>query len=329
MSLIDRIYRRTLERHLSDAMRAKVERLRMRYRIWRIGRFATALLGSEFHRSRRRIELNITFACNLKCLNCDRSCEQAPTSMHMSLQQITHFIEESVAAAYRWDEIIVIGGEPTIHKDFLEIINALRDYRDRHSPHTRIEVFTNGCGQKVNDALARLPSDIFVENSAKDARTQVIEYHDSFNVAPSDLPLYRNADFRNGCWITDYCGIALGPSGYYPCGVATGMDRIFGWDIGRPSLPAEQDKMEDLLSAFCRNCGHFKRDAQQEHPDSAQASPAWQNAYASYQQAKPILKVYGVTERSAHSDEPSPTALRVLQARDAVTEPIAKHSTEG
>lgn len=271
-------------------------RLLNRIRIWRVGRVATRLFGPQFRRSRRRIELNITFACNLRCVNCDRSCQQAPTSMHMSLRQVQTFIEESIATGYKWDDIVLIGGEPTIHPDFLKIVEALRQYRNLHAPLARIVVFTNGYGTKVNQMIESLPVDVVVENSQKDGATPIVSYHRSFNIAPVDLPVYRNADYRNGCWITQQCGIALGPSGYYPCGAAAGMDRILGRDVGRQSLPREDDTMEDLLNTFCRNCGHFKREPE-VLPAPAEASPAWQNAYTAYKSSKPELNEYGASAK--------------------------------
>lgn len=267
-------------------------RLLDRFRIWRVGLVATRLFGPQFRRSRRRIELNITFACNLQCVNCDRSCEQAPTSMHMSLQQVKYFIEESIAAEYKWNEIVIIGGEPTIHAEFLEIVAALREYRTQYSPQTRILIFTNGYGKRVNQMLEQLPRDVIVENSAKDG-SPIISYHDSFNLAPVDLPIYRNADYRNGCWITQQCGIAVGPSGFYPCGAAAGMDRILGANAGREHLPSEEDTMEDLLHVFCRNCGHFKRGTE-TLPAPGGQSPTWREAYAAYKKSKPTLKEYGM-----------------------------------
>ncbi len=281
-----------IAQHLHPRLRQVASRLLNRFRIWRVGTVATRLLGPQFRRSRRRIELNITFACNLRCVNCDRSCEQAPTSMQMSLQQVHTFIEETIAAGYKWDDIVIIGGEPTIHTEFLKIVEALRQYRNLHSPKTRIVIFTNGYGRKVNQMLECLPRDVVVENSTKDCDHPVVSYHRSFNVAPVDLPIYRNADYRNGCWITQECGIALGPSGYYPCGVAAGMDRILGRNVGRQNLPREDDNMEDLLNVFCRNCGHFKR-GPEALPAPAEQSLIWLNAYAAYNSKKPPLKVYG------------------------------------
>jgi hypothetical protein len=249
------------------------------------------LLGPQYKRSRTRIELNITYACNLSCYNCDRSSPQAPTNLQLSVQQIQQFISESIAARAHWSEIVLIGGEPTVHRDFLKIVELVRTYRDQHSPSTRIEVFTNGFGSRAQQLLSQVPSDVHIENSSK-TRNPYVEYHDGFNIAPVDTARYASSDFRNGCEITQVCGIGLGPSGYYPCGAASSMDRVFGWGLGRQSLPAHDDDMSDLLERFCSVCGHFNRD-HAEPPKSQLNSPTWRDAYSNYQQNAPTLPIYG------------------------------------
>src|SRR5262245_1701764 len=132
----------------------------------RISRLATWILGPRHRRHRRRIEIDITYACNLACFNCNRSCEQASTGDHMTREQIVRFVDESVARRIRWERIRLLGGEPTLHPDFFGIVETLRDYRARHSPATRIEVATNGYGEKVRGILARVPPDVAVIDTA-------------------------------------------------------------------------------------------------------------------------------------------------------------------
>jgi hypothetical protein len=211
--------------------------------------------------------------------------------MQLSVEQIQRFIRESIASRAHWSEIVLIGGEPTIHREFLTIIELVRAYRDQHSPSTRIEVFTNGYGTRTQRILAQLPADIHIENSAK-TRRPYVEYHEAFSVAPIDTDRYARSDFRNGCEITQKCGIGLGPSGYYPCGVASGIDRVFGWGIGRQSLPAVDDDMTDLLDRFCAVCGHFNRD-RSEAPTSQLNSTTWVDAYSRYNSAESMLPIYG------------------------------------
>ena len=253
------------------------------YDFWRVKPSVTRLLGPQFRRNRHRIGIALTYGCNLRCYNCDESSAQAPADTQMTVEQIQRFVDESTAANYRWDRIEIAGGEPTRHSDFLRILDILREYRDRHSPHMVLIVLTNGDGENVQRTISQIPSDVVVINSQKGGKRQGELQHTSFNVAPDDVAEYKDVDFRNACEWTDKCGTGLGPSGYYHCPVAAGMDRIFGWDIGRKALPSMDDDMNDLADRFCRNCGHFLR--QLEHKkvlDKPLMSPIWRRAYADY-----------------------------------------------
>jgi hypothetical protein len=256
----------------------------------RVRPLATSLFGYRYQRARRRIEIDITYACNLSCFNCNRSCTQAPTGERMTVHQIELFVEESKEKGIKWEQIRLTGGEPTLHPTIFEILNRLIAYRESFSKETIITVVTNGYGKKVESVLKNMPPQIKIENSHKTSGIQ--PSFDTFNVAPQDLKEHQGANFRNACWISAYCGIGLTSSGYYPCAPASGIDRIFGWNLGRQELPDDEDSMYDMLEAFCSHCGHFKRGriAQVKQPVM---SLTWREAYERYRQAKPKLTCYG------------------------------------
>jgi hypothetical protein len=174
----------------------------------------------------------------------------------MTVKQIESFVAESVARGIKWERIRLRGGEPTLHPQFHKIIRLLLEYRDGFSKDTRVQLVTNGYGKKVESVLAQTNSAVEIENSSKLPDATLL--FDTFNVAPCDLGRYVNADFRNGCWITDECGIGLSGSGFYPCAVAAGIDRIMGWDIGRERLPADDDSMQDLLARILQPLRSFQ-----------------------------------------------------------------------
>jgi hypothetical protein len=295
-----------IQRVLSRAARSRpaevTQLVNARYNFWRVKKSVTKVLGPQYHRSRDFIEIDITYACNLNCYNCNRSCEQAPTGEHMTVAQIEKFVAESVSAGKHWKRIRLLGGEPTVHKDFFKILDVVRAYRDQHSPETTIEVITNGHGDKVNAAIEKIPADVMINNTSKETKVQ--PHFGSFNIAPMDVPEYRDADFRNGCWVIENCGFGLGPNGYYPCAVAGGIDRIFGMDAGRKSLPSPDDSMNDLLEKFCSRCGHFKR-LSEEPLTQPVMSDTWRQAYARYRERRPPLSRYGGGERPAEVVEPT------------------------
>jgi hypothetical protein len=255
--------------------------LKAAWRHLRISKAMTRAFGPQYRRSRDLIEIDITYACNLHCLNCNRSVTQAPDKQHMPLSMIESFVNESIAKDKRWRRIRVLGGEPTMHPEFSAIIEELRRYKRWHSA-CLVEVVTNGHGKAVNAKLNALPDDIWVENSHK---TSVVQpTFGPFNMAPVDDPRYDHADYANGCAIMDECGMGLTPSGYYPCAVAGGIDRITNDGLGQQTLPADSDDMLAASKKLCRLCGRFRAGhfiPRNLRPPllEEQISPTWEKLY--------------------------------------------------
>jgi hypothetical protein len=261
----------------------------------RTSRAITLLRGPQFRPATDLIEIDITFACNLRCFNCDRSCTQAPDGGRMTVEQIQRFVAESREQGRQWRRIRILGGEPTLHPEIEVILKILLAWRDESSPGTLIELVTNGHGDRVRRVLERIPEGVRVKNTGKEDRFQ--PQFEPFNLAPCDDGLLRYADFSNGCWITLECGIGLNAYGYYPCAVAGGIDRVFGGDIGRKRLPSLEDPMVDLLRESCARCGHFQngcfvpREARSP-VEGEPRSKTWRDAYHRYGDARPVLTRY-------------------------------------
>jgi len=245
----------------------------------------TQVLGPQYRRSRTRIELDITWLCNLTCPHCNRSCPQAPTTEHLSLEDIARFLDESKARNLRWEQIRVLGGEPTLHPEFATVLDLLHGYW-AWSGHTVIELATNGTGARVKRTLAALPAWIRVDNSEKE---NGFDHFVPFNRAPMDRTAYALTDKRNACWVAQNCGMGFGPGGYYPCGPAAGIDRIFGFEAGRPALPAPDDDMHDLLELFCNRCGGFQREVGRPTSET-EMSETWRQAYAQHRREQQTRK---------------------------------------
>ncbi len=215
----------------------------------------------DFMPNLNKIEIDITYDCNLKCKSCNRSCSQAPSKEdYMSLGQIKKFISESIELNKKWELINILGGEPTLHPNFVEIVQLIYDeYILKHSTNTVLQITSNGYSEKTREILEKLPkSKNIVIDRDSFKQSPKVEYFTQFNVAPVDLQEYRTSDFSKACWVTSYCGIGLNKYGYYPCGVAGAMDRVMGYDIGIKSLKeVTVDKLKELLDVFCRYCGNF------------------------------------------------------------------------
>lgn len=231
-------------------------------------------LGRQFQRSQKYLEMDITYKCNLKCANCNRSCAQLPSQAEMPVERVEEFICESIKNQANWERIRILGGEPTLHSRFFDIIDLLINYRKNFNPDVRLVLCTNFFGNMVKEIISRLPKEISIKSTVK---TSSVNLFRPFNIAPVDTWYNRFSDYSCGCRIIEDCGIGLTPSGYYVCAVAGGIDRVFGFGLGRETLPPPDDAMVDQMKIFCRLCGHF---GFAWPVKMEKMSPTWRRAYA-------------------------------------------------
>jgi hypothetical protein len=241
--------------------------------------------------NKKMIEIEIVSFCNLGCINCNRSCRQAPSNEYMSAKQIKKFVDESIDLKWKWERINILGGEPTLHPELFKILKILKKYKEFY-PGSDIKIATNGFGKKVNKVLSQLPSWLNPVNTYKKSNMQRFS---SYNLAPIDTKKYKNSDFAKGCWITENCGMGLTRYGYYICGPGASVDRIFGLDIGIKRLSLLKDsELSKQRKELCKYCGIYK---DKNHKDRAwineeKMSPAWIKAYKNYKKEKPKLSLY-------------------------------------
>jgi hypothetical protein len=252
----------------------------------RVSRLFTRILGPLYNTKYDFIEIDLTYDCNLKCLNCNRSCRQASSKEEMSVFQVKKFIDESVKSDRKWKGIRIIGGEPTLHKNVVEIAKIISDYK-KFSPKLSLRFATNGCSNK--NIVDMIPSEFIIENSHK---TTVSQYFTPINLAPIDLAAFNSIDFRNACPITKLCGLGLTKYGYYHCAVAGAIDRVFGFDLGRKSLPAIGDQMIKEKRELCKYCGHFLEYFGVKKTNKELISKSWIKSYNNYKESQFKLSEY-------------------------------------
>lgn len=265
------------------------------WHIYRASKIGSKLYGYEFLPNLKRIEIDITYECKLRCPNCARSCSQAPDIAAMSPAQIEKFVRESISKDVKWDKIGVLGGEPMLHAELPEILEILLEYKETFSSETIIQITTSGHGRDVENAILSVPEGVVVNNTGKKQAYQ--EKFEPFNVAPVDQLKFCLSDYKNGCSTTTDCGLGLNKFGYYPCGPGGSIDRVMGFDIGLKHLPISHDKIFPQMNKLCRYCGHFcsRHFIPKEERKTivgSPMSPSWVKAYSAFEKEKPTLTNY-------------------------------------
>jgi hypothetical protein len=252
----------TLKRLLSDA-----------YQFVRAQSFVVDRFGRQYLPSHESAEIDITYKCNLNCINCNRSCGQAPSNLEMPVSDIEAFIAQSIEQKRMWKRIRILGGEPTLHSRIFDIIDLLTGYQRNFNSSVRLVMGTNFYGSKVHRVLEKVPGNIIIKSTLKSSRVNLFK---PFNTAPVDRWFNRFSDYSCGCRIIKECGLGVTPSGYYMCAVAGGIDRIFQYHLGRKTLPGSSETFTDQMSTFCGLCGHF---GFQWPTKKIKLSRTWDSAY--------------------------------------------------
>ncbi len=243
--------------------------------------------------NKERIELEIIEFCNLECVNCECSFKHAPSKEFMTNEQIKKFVNESINLNWNWKLIKIRGGEPTLHPELFQIINSLEIYKN-FNPNCKFTILTNNFSAQTKEILSRMPAWILIESSEKKVEGGKLigkVLHDSINIAPNDLLIYKFADFTKGCYRPAICGMQLSRLGYYPCALGVHISRIFGFEVGIKKLSnINEESFRKILNIICRFCGHYKQPSDQAVRNVI--SPSWKKAFKKYGEKKPRLSVY-------------------------------------
>jgi hypothetical protein len=254
----------------------------------------------DFLPNYNNIEIDILYKCNLKCESCNRSSAQVNSKDYISIEQINKFIEESISLKKSWNLINILGGEPTLHPDFLKIVDIiLYQYIDIYSQSTILQITSNGYSPETKNILSKLPKHDNLYIDEKSFKTSnKIDYFTPFNNAPIDQDKYQdNHDFSNGCWVASYCGVNLNKNGYYPCSIIGSMDRLFNANKGQGKLINMSLKSQkELMNEYCRYCGNYSDyesnfgdfipRCEKDYYKKNIVTPSWDKIYKYYNQTK-------------------------------------------
>lgn len=251
-------------------------------------------------------EWHLVLSCNLTCSACTRgSFLREPHTEPMTIDDAHEFCRQ--ARELNWiPGIVITGGEPTMHPDFLEMVRIATEFT--HSGSTTRQVAPNG-SRSANHVR------IFSNAHAERSRRLIDEAHrlygasivsdtwkpdgsvtgpnmypgwglDTF-VSPDDLgkplraPCYQHSSI--------ICGISVDHDGYSPCSIGGALGALLG--VGKTRVLADlfdPEKMAKMTEDLCRHCGscavqtnaltQAEVDAQPKRFGTPM-SPTWVNAF--------------------------------------------------
>jgi len=199
------------------------------------------------------IQIEITNACNLQCSNCTRFVGHHSKTFFMDLD----FVEKAIKSLEGFSgQIGVMGGEPTLHKQFPEICKLVQ----KLIPNRRKrELWTNGYKWEEYKQIVEetFDPDMITYNDHKDKEVGV---HQPLLVAADDILDDKELMWRliGNCWVQWRWAASITPKGGFFCEVAAAYDMLFNGPGGYPLKEGWWNKnpneFVDQVKRYCPNC---------------------------------------------------------------------------
>lgn len=168
------------------------------------------------------------------------------------MDQIRFFISEMKSNNAYIGRVRIMGGEPTVHPEFIDILLALRN--ELVPNHVgRIEVISNGSRRELV-LKAKEISKVRVSGS------RVKEESHLANLVHTPESLGYKGIMCNAPW---HCGFSLNAYGYFPCSSGAGIARFEDWMIWQrltlPTCKTPGNVVREAwpnLQRLCDHCYH-------------------------------------------------------------------------
>jgi len=198
-----------------------------------------------------RIELNLTYRCNLHCRYCNKSSNVAP--VHTPDIQLPEFADKLRQLKLKMTpyEVVLIGGEPTLHPQILEFPDLIRSiWTD-----CRVTIFSNGYTEETRKVLGQLEK-MNVSNWPPTVKTSggAIFPWRTWQLMRSDggqPPRIGPCRFQPFGEMN--CGFSIDSIGIGPCPITGTLDGIF--DLGVRTWDWDEVLSMRRLPELCRFCG--------------------------------------------------------------------------
>lgn len=199
------------------------------------------------------IQIEVTNACNLQCSNCTRFVGHHKNVFFMDLNTVEKAIQSLKGYT---GQIGIMGGEPTLHKQFPEICKLVQEL----IPNRRQRgLWTNGYKWNKYKTIIdeTFDPDLIIYNDHRDKR---VGMHQPLLLAAEDVLEDKELMWRliGNCWVQWRWAASITPKGGFFCEVAAAYDMLFNGPGGYPLKEGWWNKnpneFVDQVKRYCPKC---------------------------------------------------------------------------
>ena len=226
--------------------------------------------------TKQGIMIDITNACVNQCGNCMRFCGYHDDPFFMEFE----YFKKVVDSLHDFDgQIGIIGGEPTLHPDFVKMVEYIRDtypykkekgfvrqpisdvngyiFNNNVDDVGKFKLFTCAKTQQFYDNF-ELIDDVFESFRFNDHSqgtrhfTTLVDYKD-LGLSDGEFKM-----LENDCWVQNYCFATVTPKGGFFCEMAGALDMLYGGDGGfeiKDGWWKRYRKDFECQEQWCAHCG--------------------------------------------------------------------------
>jgi hypothetical protein len=207
-----------------------------------------------------KVELHITYRCNLTCTACSRESFLAnPHTPDMTIDDLLEFFSQADAIGQK-PRIVIVGGEPTLHPDFVEFVRLSLDWSGN------VQVFSNATTAKSKALLEQvvpLGVSVCAESFKPVSIRSAADTRDGFwflttCVSPLDFGMTLGKCFAH---CSEICGFSVDHNGYSPCAIGHSASTVLGLGATTKVLADlwDEEKVKAMTFAQCNHCGWYIR----------------------------------------------------------------------
>jgi len=200
-----------------------------------------------------RVEIHLTYKCDLNCPYCNRGCfshiEFAPD---MTLDCMNKFLEEVQTLNFPLKEIVIIGGEPLLNPNCIELIKLAREF----TPN--VILFSNNYSERAHSIIEYVKFNnlcIVYEPTFKTKKVNHAESPDDFCVFISPTDIGKKRIDPCGCYT--YCGFSMDSLGYTSCSLGGMISSLLCPEARTQNLKDLMDEefIKWQMVKLCKHCG--------------------------------------------------------------------------